>query len=147
MRLSQSRIPKENLKKKCFYLTSTSKVQRHVDDLPAAADSVETGVDILREGNLGRTADGFQAGTAVQSVATDTNRGAPRVAGGLDDAVEELLDGAGAALAPRLLGQGAEELRALVEEADNSGDFIDGETARRDIEEELEAYIASKRRQ
>lgn len=42
-------------------------------------------------------------------------------------------------------GYTVEELRALVEEADASGEFIDGETARREIEEELEAYIAAKR--
>ncbi|CAN7313430.1 ribbon-helix-helix domain-containing protein [Rhizobium sp. LjRoot254] len=44
-------------------------------------------------------------------------------------------------------GYTVEELRALVDEADASGEFIDGETARREIEEELEAYIAAKRGQ
>lgn len=42
-------------------------------------------------------------------------------------------------------GYTVEELRALVEEADASGDLIDGPTALREIGEELESYIASKR--
>src|SRR5262249_52067286 len=86
---------------------------RYVDQAPAEAAQVEAGVDVLGVLDERRAAVLGQRGPAVDGAAPDAYRAGAVLPGGLYRAVEEILQGACAALDPVLMVRHARELRRL----------------------------------